>query len=66
MAELFSPYKPEDFNGFIDEYLANKVAGSKSKSKEVWGTQSSNLLALGLAVTSAVVVVAKLMLAVGP
>lgn len=24
-AELFAPYKPQDFNGFIDEYLAKKT-----------------------------------------
>lgn len=24
LAEIFQPYKPEDFNGFIDEYLLSK------------------------------------------
>jgi hypothetical protein len=24
LSEIFSPYKPEDFNGFVDEYLAMK------------------------------------------
>ena len=24
VAEIFSPYHPHDFNGFIDEYLAKK------------------------------------------
>lgn len=67
MAELFSPYKPEDFNGFIDEYLANRGNGSNSKRKgEVLRQQTSRLLALGLAVTGAFVVLAKLMLSVAP
>ncbi|KAH8598660.1 hypothetical protein B0O99DRAFT_650378 [Bisporella sp. PMI_857] len=30
ISEIFSPYKPEDFNGFIDEYLEFK----KSKDRE--------------------------------
>jgi len=24
ISELFSPYKPEDFNGFVDEYLEKR------------------------------------------
>lgn len=24
VSELFSPYKPEDFNGFLDEYMAKR------------------------------------------
>jgi dimethylaniline monooxygenase (N-oxide forming) len=63
ISELFSPYKPEDFSGFIDEYLANRVSGSNSK-RERWGQQTSRLLALCLALTSAFAVVAKLILAI--
>jgi hypothetical protein len=29
VAELLEPYKPEDFNGFIDEYMA-RHGGIKS------------------------------------
>ncbi|KAI9164125.1 FAD/NAD(P)-binding domain-containing protein [Paramyrothecium foliicola] len=28
ISELLSPYKPEDFNGFVDEYLASKEQGN--------------------------------------
>ncbi|KUL87847.1 hypothetical protein ZTR_03153 [Talaromyces verruculosus] len=31
VAEIFSPYRPEDFNGFIDEYFANQMRSSVSK-----------------------------------
>lgn len=31
VAEIFSPYGPGDFNGFIDEYFANQMKVSVSK-----------------------------------
>ncbi|KAJ5765402.1 dimethylaniline monooxygenase [Penicillium odoratum] len=31
VAEIFSPYRPEDFNGFIDEYFANQMNSSVSQ-----------------------------------
>ncbi|KAJ9271357.1 hypothetical protein DTO212C5_2707 [Paecilomyces variotii] len=39
IAEIFSPYRPEDFNGFVDEYLAaqNGGAGKRyQKSDDGW------------------------------
>ncbi|KAJ5918463.1 hypothetical protein N7466_010455 [Penicillium verhagenii] len=33
LAEIFSPYRPEDFNGFIDEYFANQMKASTSEPK---------------------------------
>lgn len=32
ISELFSPYKPEDFDGFVDEYLANQQAQKEDNS----------------------------------
>jgi len=32
-AELFEPYEPEDFEGFIDEYLFNKQNGLEARSE---------------------------------
>ena len=29
-SEFFSPYRPEDFCGFVDEYLAKRVPREKS------------------------------------
>ncbi|KAL4942553.1 hypothetical protein BDV06DRAFT_235396 [Aspergillus oleicola] len=37
IAEIFSPYRPEDFDGFIDEYLAaQKGGGAGSRTSKCW------------------------------
>jgi dimethylaniline monooxygenase (N-oxide forming) len=48
ITELFAPYKPEDFNGIIDEYYAQKRIKSTTKA-HIAESQFSRLLALCLA-----------------
>ncbi|KAF2846075.1 putative dimethylaniline monooxygenase [Plenodomus tracheiphilus IPT5] len=58
VTELFSPYRPEDFNGFIDEYFANR----KVKSSDGARPKDALLPTLGLVLAGALLYIIKLII----
>lgn len=63
LAEIFSPYRPEDFNGFIDEYMLKRLNESVSKPKKVKSHFLTRLWGVGLSLVVSLIALSKLITA---
>lgn len=62
IAEIFSPYKPEDFSGFVDEYFANNAKGANKVDNDDASARGFQLFKLGLVIITILFVLVRLFL----
>lgn len=63
MAELFSPYRPEDFNGFIDEYMLKRLNESVIKPKKLQSHLITRMWGVGLSLFVSLIALTKIIVA---